>query len=38
VDELKTSQPILGDLVKAGTLNVVGAIYSLDTGKVEIIA
>jgi len=38
VDDLKTSQPILGDLVKAGTLKVVGAIYSLDTGKVEIIA
>ena len=38
VEELKTSQPILGDLVKAGTLKVVGALYSLDTGKVEIIA
>jgi carbonic anhydrase len=38
VEDLKTSQPILGDLVKAGTLKVVGAIYSLDTGKVEIIA
>jgi len=38
VDDLRTSQPILGDLVKAGTLKVVGAIYSLDTGKVEIIA
>ena len=38
VDDLKTSQPILGDLVKAGTLKVVGALYSLDTGKVEIIA
>jgi len=38
VEDLKTSQPILADLVKAGTLKVVGAIYSLDTGKVEIIA
>ena len=38
VDDLRTSQPILADLVKAGTLKVVGAIYSLDTGKVEIIA
>jgi carbonic anhydrase len=38
VDDLKTSQPILGDLVKAGTLKVVGALYNLDTGKVEIIA
>jgi hypothetical protein len=32
------TQPILGDLVKAGTLKVVGALYSLDTGKVEIVA
>jgi carbonic anhydrase len=38
VDDLRTSQPILGDLVKAGTLKVVGALYSLDTGKVEIVA
>jgi carbonic anhydrase len=38
VEDLKTSQPILGDLVKAGTLKVVGALYSLDTGKVEIVA
>lgn len=38
VEDLKTSQPILGDLVKAGTLKVVGALYSLDTGKVELVA
>jgi len=38
VEDLRTSQPILGDLVKAGTLKVVGALYSLDTGKVEIVA
>ena len=38
VEELKTSQPILGDLVKAAKLKVAGAIYSLDTGRVEILA
>ena len=38
VEDLRTSQPILGDLVKAGTLKVVGALYSLDTGKVDLVA
>jgi carbonic anhydrase len=35
VDELRGSKPILGELVRTGKLKVVGALYSLDTGKVE---
>jgi carbonic anhydrase len=37
VERLKTSAPILAPLVKAGELEVVGARYDLDDGKVEIV-
>lgn len=37
VDQLKTSQPILSELVKKGELTVVGARYHLDSGEVEIL-
>jgi carbonic anhydrase len=37
VERLKGAAPILGERVKAGQLRIVGAIYSLDTGKVELI-
>lgn len=37
VQELKDSKPILGELVRSGKLEVVGALYSLDTGKVELV-
>jgi carbonic anhydrase len=34
VKQLRTSQPVLAPFVKQGKLRVVGAVYSLDTGKV----
>jgi carbonic anhydrase len=34
VDQLRSSVPVLGRLVKEGNLRIVGAVYSLDTGKV----
>ena len=34
VKQLRTSTPVLAELVAHGKLKVVGAIYSLDTGKV----
>jgi carbonic anhydrase len=34
VNQLRTSTPILAELVSHGKLRVVGAVYSLDTGKV----
>jgi carbonic anhydrase len=34
VEELRTSTPVLEELVSQGKLRVVGAVYSLDTGKV----
>jgi carbonic anhydrase len=34
VHQLRTSAPVLEELVKHGTLTIVGAVYSLDTGKV----
>jgi carbonic anhydrase len=34
VEELRTSKPILSELVSQGKLTIVGAVYSLDTGKV----
>jgi carbonic anhydrase len=34
VAELRTSKPILSELVSQGKLTIVGAVYSLDTGKV----
>jgi len=36
VEQLKTSRPILAELVKDGKLMIVGARYDLDTGLVEI--
>lgn len=38
VDQLKSSQPILAELLKEGRLKIVGARYDLDSGKVETIA
>ena len=38
VDRLKGAGPILDERVKAGQLKVVGAIYSLDTGRVELVS
>lgn len=38
VKALKTASPILDKAVKAGTLRVVGGIYDLATGRVEILA
>jgi len=35
VRQLTGSQPVLAGLVAAGRLQVVGAVYSLDTGKIE---
>jgi carbonic anhydrase len=35
VDQLRTSQPILAALVGKRQLRIVGALYSLDTGRVE---
>ncbi|HZS48499.1 MAG TPA: carbonic anhydrase [Blastocatellia bacterium] len=37
VDQIKSSGPILSDLVKSGKLKVVGAEYNLETGAVEIL-
>jgi carbonic anhydrase len=34
VQELRTSTPILSDLITQGKLTIIGAVYSLDTGKV----
>ncbi len=35
VEQLRTAKPVLSELVAKGKLRIVGAIYSLDTGKVE---
>lgn len=35
VKQLSTSKPILSEAVTAGHLKIVGAVYSLDTGKVD---
>jgi len=35
VAQLRTSKPVLADLVTKGTVKVVGAVYALDTGKVD---
>jgi carbonic anhydrase len=35
VRQIRTSTPVLAPLVDRGALRVVGAVYSLDTGKVE---
>jgi carbonic anhydrase len=37
VDQLKTSEPILSELVKEGKLTIIGARYHLDSGEVEIL-
>jgi len=34
VQQIRGSAPVLAALVERGTLKVVGAVYSLDTGKV----
>lgn len=38
VDRLKSAAPILDERVRAGQLKIVGAIYSLDTGKVDLVS
>jgi carbonic anhydrase len=38
VDRLKSSQPILANLIREGRLKIVGAHYDLDTGVVNIIS
>jgi carbonic anhydrase len=35
VEQLRTSKPVLSELVTEGKLRIVGAVYSLETGKVE---
>ena len=35
VEQLRTSKPVLSELVATGKLRIVGAVYSLETGKVE---
>jgi len=32
--EIKTSKPLLADVIARGELKVVGAVYSLESGKV----
>ena len=34
VEQLRSSQPVLAEAVAAGSLRIVGAVYSLETGKV----
>ena len=35
VEQLRTAKPVLSDLVATGKLRIVGAVYSLETGKVD---
>ena len=35
VNQLRAARPVLSDLTAAGKLRIVGAVYALDTGKVE---
>ena len=35
VAQLRAAKPVLSELVATGKLRIVGAVYSLDTGKVE---
>jgi carbonic anhydrase len=35
VEQLRASKPVLSELVAEGKLRIVGAVYSLETGKVE---
>lgn len=37
VDQIKHSHPILAEMVQHGKLNVVGAVYHLDSGAVEVL-
>ena len=35
VAQLRAAKPVLAELVAEGKLRIVGAVYSIDTGKVE---
>jgi len=35
VNQLRAARPVLSELTAAGKLRIVGAVYALDTGKVE---
>jgi len=35
VQQLMSAKPVLAELVETGKLRIVGAVYSLETGKVE---
>jgi carbonic anhydrase len=35
VEQLRAAKPVLSELVETGKLRIVGAVYSLDTGKVD---
>jgi carbonic anhydrase len=35
VDRLRSSKPLLAHLVHEGKLRIVGAVYALDTGRVQ---
>jgi carbonic anhydrase len=37
VERLRTAQPILADLVASHKLLVVGAVYDLETGKINLV-
>lgn len=37
VAQISSSEPILSELVRAGTVQVIGAMYYLDSGKVELV-
>ncbi|MNZ92552.1 Carbonic anhydrase [compost metagenome] len=38
VDQLKSTSPVLGDAIASGKLKIVGGIYRLASGKVDLIA
>ena len=38
VGQLKSAEPILAELIREGQLKIVGAIYNLDSGMVELVA
>jgi len=38
VETLRTSEPVLADLVKQNRLRVVGGVYDLATGRVEVLS
>jgi carbonic anhydrase len=37
-NELKNSQPLLNSQIKEGKVKIIGAVYDIETGKVEIIS